>query len=100
MANANGTWKTVINSPQGDQAGVLTLRSSGNSLSGSYDSAEEGTLAIENGKVDGDTLSWKMNVSIPTTMTVDCQATVTGNSLTGTVTTGPFGDFPLTGTRE
>jgi len=99
MANVSGQWKTVLNSPEGDQGGVLTVKSSGNSFTGTYDS-EGNTVAIQDGKVDGDALSWKMNVSIPMPMMIEFQATVTGDSLTGTAAAGAFGSWPLTGTRE
>jgi hypothetical protein len=32
-------------------------------------------------------------------MTLDCSATVTGNTMTGTVKAGSLGSFALTGTR-
>ena len=99
MANVNGQWKTVINSPQGDQDGVLTVKSSGDSFTGTYDTGES-TIEVKDGKVDGDALSWRMSVSIPEPMTIECQATVTGDSLTGTAAAGSFGSWPLTGTRE
>jgi hypothetical protein len=99
MANVDGKWKTVINSPEGAQEGVLAVASSGDSFTGSYDQGE-GAIEVKNGKVNGDDLSWKMDIIVPTPMTLDCQATVTGDSLTGAAKAGAFGDFPLTGTRE
>jgi hypothetical protein len=99
MANVNGPWKTVIDSPDGDQAGVLTVKSSGDNLTGTYES-EGNTVTIQDGRVDGDALSWKMNVVIPAPMTIECKATVTGDSLSGTVVAGAFGSWLLTGTRE
>jgi hypothetical protein len=99
MANVDGEWKTVIDSPGGDQSGVLTVKSSGNSFTGAYET-EGNTNAIQNGKVDGNALSWKMNIVIPMPMSIECKATVTGDSLTGTAVAGAFGSWPLTGTRE
>ena len=99
MANVSGKWKLVINSPGGGQEGVLMVDSSGDSFIGTYDGGE-GTNEVKDGKVNGDDLSWKMDITVPMPMTIDCHATVTGNSLTGAATTGAFGDFPLTGTRE
>ena len=32
-------------------------------------------------------------------MTLDCKATVDGDALTGSVTAGMFGTFPMNGTR-
>ena len=38
-------------------------------------------------------------MTVPMPMTLDCKATVEGDTLTGTVGAGAFGSFPLTGTR-
>jgi len=99
MANVDGKWKTIVDSPMGAQAGVLTLDASGDTLTGTW--TEQGNeVAIQDGKVDGDALSWKVNVSIPFPMTLDCSATVSGDDMTGTVKVGNFGSFAMTGTRE
>lgn len=98
MASMDGSWKIVIESPMGDQQGVLTVKVSGDSFTGTF-AAALGSAAVENGKVDGDTLRWKMKITVPLPTTIDCQATVSGNSMTGTATSGSFGSYPLTGTR-
>lgn len=98
MANVDGDWKTVMTSPEGAQTGLLAVASSGDSFTGSYAQGAD-TVEVKNGKVNGDVLSWKMDILVPTPMTLYCQATVTGNSLTGAAKAGAFGDFPLTGTR-
>ena len=51
------------------------------------------------GEVDGDTLTWKQQMTVPMPMTLDCTATVDGDTLTGTVGAGAFGSFPMSGTR-
>ena len=48
---------------------------------------------------DGDKLTWKLDITVPMPMTLDGEATVDGDTITGTVTAGAFGAFPLTGTR-
>ena len=100
MANVEGTWNTVTKSPMGDQAAVLTVvvASSGKTFTGTWSGAM-GTNSLEDGTVDDDRLTWKINVTVPMPMTLDCSATVSGNTMTGTVTAGAFGSFPLTGTR-
>jgi hypothetical protein len=98
MANVSGNWNTMVKSPMGDQSGVLTVDSSGDSFTGSW-AAAMGTDAVKNGKVDGATLTWQVDVTVPMPMTLDCKATVSGDAMTGTVTAGAFGSFPLTGTR-
>ena len=98
MANVDGSWNTVTKSPMGDQAAVLTVASSGGDFAGSYAGAM-GTTEVKNGHVDGDHLSWQIDITVPMPMTLDCEATVDGDSMTGTVTAGAFGSFPMTGTR-
>ena len=38
-------------------------------------------------------------MTVPMPMTLDCEATVNGDTLSGTVGAGAFGSFPLSGTR-
>lgn len=99
MANVDGAWDCVIKSPLGDQKSVLTVASSGESFSGTMSGAM-GSIEVEDGKIDGDKLSWKMNIKVPMPMTLDCSATVDGDSITGSAGAGAFGSFPLTGTRQ
>ncbi|WP_326524979.1 hypothetical protein [Sphingomonas sp.] len=98
MANIDGSWDTLVKSPMGDQKATLTITSSGDAFTGQYSGAM-GTTEIKNGKVDGDTLSWSLDITIPMPMTLTAQATVDGDAMTGQVTAGAFGSFPMTGTR-
>jgi hypothetical protein len=100
MANVDGTWKTVIeNSPLGNVVAVLTVDSSGDSFTGTC-SSSLGTIEVEDGKVDGGSLTWNMHVTVPFPTTLDCKATVSGDQMSGTVKVPSFGSYPLTGTRE
>ncbi|MCW3837502.1 hypothetical protein ACFQ1E_14940 [Sphingomonas canadensis] len=98
MANVDGNWNTVTKSPMGDQAATLTIASDGGSFTGTYAGAM-GTTEIKNGKLDGDTLSGSFDITVPMPMTLTFEAKVDGDSISGTVTAGAFGSFPLTGTR-
>lgn len=99
MANIDGIWDCVIASPMGEQKSALAINSSGDEVAGTMTGAS-GSIDIENGKTDGDRLSWTMNVTSPMPVTLDCAVTVDGDSLKGTATAGAFGSFPLTGTRR
>jgi len=99
MANVDGAWDCTIKSPLGDQSAVLTVQSDGNSFTGTMSGAL-GALDVEDGVVDGDTLKWKMNIKVPMPMTLDCEATVDGDALTGSAGAGAFGSFPLSGKRQ
>jgi hypothetical protein len=58
-----------------------------------------GAMEVENGKVDGNRLTWTMKMTVPMPMTLECDATVDGDALNGTVKAGMFGTFAMTGTR-
>ncbi|MEA1618215.1 hypothetical protein SOQ14_04720 [Erythrobacter sp. T5W1-R] len=93
-----GTWNTVVKSPMGDQTGTLTVVVDGDSFSGQM-AGGMGSMDVVDGKVAGNTLTWKMNMVVPMPMTLDCEATVDGDTITGAVNAGAFGAMPLSGTR-
>ena len=93
-----GTWNTTVKSPMGDQTGTLTVVVDGDAFTGQM-AGGMGTMDVVDGKVDGNTLTWKMNMVVPMPMTLDCEATVDGDAITGAVNAGAFGAMPLSGTR-
>ena len=94
----DGTYETVVKSPMGDQKATLTVKSDGDTWTGTQAGAM-GSMDITDGKVDGNKLTWSVNITVPMPMTLTNEATVDGDTITGTVTAGAFGSFPLTGTR-
>jgi hypothetical protein len=98
MANVDGKWNCTVDSPMGQQEFVLTVASAGDRFSGSADGAIGGK-AIPDGTVDGDTLGWTMQVAKPLPVTLACRATVSGDTLEGSVKAGFLGSFPIRGTR-
>ncbi|HEU4820140.1 MAG TPA: hypothetical protein VFS87_03155 [Qipengyuania sp.] len=93
-----GTYNTTVKSPMGDQKGTLTVNQDGDSWTGTM-AGGLGSMDITNGTVDGNTLKWSMDMTVPMPMTLTCEATVEGDTLTGKVNAGAFGDMPLTGER-
>ncbi len=94
----DGKWEIVINSPLGAQKAQLDLKAEGGSLSGSQQAAQ-GSGPLENGKIDGNNISWSAKITSPMPMTLDFAGTVEGDKLSGSVKAGSFGSFPFTGTR-
>ena len=94
----DGKWEIVINSPLGAQKAQIDLKSDGATLTGSQQAAQ-GSGPLENGKVDGNTVSWSAKISSPMPMTLDFTGTVDGDKLSGSVKAGSFGSFPFSGTR-
>ncbi len=97
MANVDGSWDCVVKSPLGDQKMTLVVNSEGATWSGTVSGAM-GSSDLS-GEASGDTISWKQQMTVPMPMTLDCKATATGDTMTGTVGAGAFGSFPLSGTR-
>lgn len=94
----DGTYETVVKSPMGDQKATLTVKSDGATWTGTQSGAA-GNAEITDGTVDGNTIKWSVNISVPMPMTLTNEATIDGDTITGTVKAGAFGSFPLTGTR-
>jgi hypothetical protein len=57
-------------------------------------------MDIPSGTVDGDTISWSMDMTVPMPMKLDCTATVDGDAISGEVKAGAFGSMGLSGTRK
>ena len=96
-----GTYDCVTKSPMGDQKSTFTVvpGDDGKTFSGTNAGAM-GSMEVEDGKIDGNTLTWKMNMTVPMPMTLDCEATVEGDQLTGNVNAGAFGSMAMTGERK
>ena len=96
--SADGTWNTTMNTPMGAQNGTMTLSTEGGNLTGKLTSPQ-GEIELQDGTVDGDSLSWKADITSPMAMTLEFAATVDGDSMTGNVKLGAFGDATFSGTR-
>ncbi len=94
-----GTYECVTKTPMGDQKSDVTIVVDGDTFTGSNVGAM-GSMELENGKVDGNTLTWTMKMTVPMPMTLEGTATVDGDTLTGSVKAGAFGSFPMSGTRK
>ena len=64
MSNVSGAYDVTIKSPMGDQKSVFTVNADGDSFTGNVAGAL-GSMDVEDGKVDGNTLSWKMQLKVP-----------------------------------
>ncbi len=87
-----------MNTPMGAQNGTMTLSTDGGTLTGTLVSPQ-GEIELTDGTVDGDTLTWKADITSPMAMTLEFTATVDGDSMSGNVKLGAFGDATFTGTR-
>ena len=83
----------------GDQTSDVTIEVDGDSFTGSNVGAM-GSMSLDNGKVDGNKVTWSMNMTVPMPMTLEGEAVIDGDVLTGSVKAGAFGTFPMSGTRK
>lgn len=101
MSNVGGTYDFVVNSPMGEQTGTFTVVPSddGTAFTGQL-SGSLGTMAAEDGKIDGNTLTWKMKMTSPMPMTLEGTADVDGDAVTGKIKAGFMGSMGFTATRQ
>jgi hypothetical protein len=96
--SADGSWKVTINSPMGAQQATMNLVTDGDSLSGSMESPQ-GTQEFAGGTVNGDNLEWIVEVTSPMPMKLEVSAAVDGDSISGNVKLGAFGEATFAGER-
>ncbi len=94
-----GTYDVVTKSPMGDQKGKFVVIVDGDSFTGSV-SGPMGSMEVQDGKVDGNRLTWKMDMKVPMPMTLEGDAVVDGDAISGAVKAGAFGSMALSGVRE
>ena len=82
----------------GEQKSVLTVQVEGDRFTGS-NVGPMGSLDITDGTVNGQTIHWTSHITAPMPMKLDCMATVDGDAISGSITAGMFGSFPLSGSR-
>lgn len=95
---ADGVWKIGIETPMGLQEAQLTVRTtSAATFDGILNGASgEQTFA---GAIDGDTLTWKTDITTPMPLTLDFTVKVEGDAMRGETKLGMFGTAPVTGSR-
>ena len=96
--SADGTWNVTLNTPMGAQAGTLELATDGNTLTGTM-SGPQGSMELENGTADGDSLSWTVNMTQPMPITIEATATIDGDESSGEAKLGAFGTATFSGSR-
>ena len=95
--SADGNWKITINTPMGAQEVNASITTSGDTFTGKT-TGRMGDQDIS-GKVDGDKLIWSSAITSPMPMTLEFEATVSGDSLSGNVKLGAFGNASMSGVR-
>lgn len=92
-------WNFVVKVPMGEQKSVLTLKSDANTLTGKMDSEVYGVQEIQEGTLEGNTLSWKTQVTKPMKLTLSYTAEMDDDkNISGIVKVGPMAKMKFSGT--
>lgn len=97
--SADGKWTTQMNTPMGAQNASMELSTDGNTLTGTLNGPNGEAVAIQDGVIDGNALSWKAAITSPMPVTLEFSATLDGDEISGDVKLGAFGNATFTGQR-
>ena len=96
----DGTYNIeVVTTPRGTRPSKLTLKTDGDSLSGTYEGLRE-ERPFSGGTVSGNGVAWSLQMGGPMgEMKLDFEGTVNGDEISGEVQLGSFGSETFKGTR-
>jgi hypothetical protein len=77
-----GKWKITISTPMGERSAVLELLVNGATLTGSLSDADH-HVAISDGKIDGNKLSWQAKITKPMRLSFKFTALVEQDRISG-----------------
>lgn len=92
----DGAWNLTMNGPMGAQTATLTVKSNGDDLDGEL-AGPQGTVAMQDGKLDGDSATWSVTVE-QMAMKIDFSVSIDGDKMTGEAL-GTFGKATVEGAR-
>jgi hypothetical protein len=81
-ADITGNWKATAEGPNGAMERTFTFKQDGTKLTGETVSSMLGKSTIQNGKVEGDTLSFSINADLGgNAMTINYTGKINGNEI-------------------
>ena len=96
--SADGNWKITSSTPMGPQEMTAAITTQGDAFTGKAQSPM-GDMDFAGKVAGGDTLTWSADITKPMPLTLDFEAKVDGDKMTGNVKLGAFGNAPLNGQR-
>ena len=100
MAQVAGTWIVTVNGPQGTMTSTMTITQTSDAIDGNMIS-ELGTAAIAEGRVNGRTVTWSASFQMGgERTTVNFEAEVDGNRMTGRLRAGETGTMTFTAEKK
>lgn len=94
----DGNWNMVLKTPMGPQAMVVTFRTSGSAVDGTFNSPE-GSQEFAGGVLEDGRLRFDLKVEKPMKITLKYDLQFDGDSVAGKCKMGMFGSAKVTGTR-
>lgn len=99
VTDVTGTWELNVESPMGSRASDAIFTQAGETLGGKMVSPR-GEVPL-NGTIKGEAITFGLNVNVQgQNLQIDYTGTVTGDTMSGTVVFGSFGDGKWTGKRK
>jgi hypothetical protein len=98
VSDIDGSWDIAIATPMGTQKMTLSLAVDQSRLTGTA-SGDAGVLALRDGTIDGDSIQFAVDMTVPFAMAVQFTLVVDGEAISGTSRAGSFPPSPVTGTR-
>jgi hypothetical protein len=89
-----GKWKVVVKGPTGKESSELDLNYADGQFRGTQTGKGSTSDILEPG-LDGDTFTWKNNVTKPMKIKTHFTGTVTGNKIEGKIKAGFIGKYPF-----
>lgn len=93
------SWTITITSPLGETKADLRFEQAGTALTGDM-SGKGGSGPMEDGKADGDRLSWTCRIEKPAPMKLKFKGARDGDTISGTVKFGLFASGRFDGRRS
>ncbi len=98
--DASGTWDYITKTPQGEGSGVITIKGTPGSYSGTITVNFNGsTNEIQDVEVDGNNVTFSFKLKMTEEVTVDISMDIDGDTFEGTLSVANFGSFPMEGTK-
>jgi hypothetical protein len=97
--STDGTWKVSMQTPIGERRMTVTLKAAGDALSGKVVGDDGNATEIFDGKLNGNSVSFKAAITSPMPLTLQVNGLIAGDKISGTVEARGVGSMPFTGTR-
>jgi hypothetical protein len=99
VTDVTGTWELNVESPMGSRASDAIFTQTGETLGGKMVSPR-GEVPLS-GAIKGEAITFGLTVNVQgQNLQIDYTGTVTGDTMSGTVVFGSFGDGKWTGKRK